>query len=53
MSQTALASWRDGTAKRAILNLITDVTTQGRPNFVAPPDRIAAFDNDGTLWGPT
>ena len=50
MSQTALASWRDGTAKQAILDFISGVTTEGGPDFVAPADRIATFDNDGTLW---
>lgn len=46
----AVPSWNDGRAKRAIVEFVTDVTTQGRPNFVAPEDRIAVFDNDGTLW---
>jgi phosphoserine phosphatase len=50
MSGTALASWRDGTAKQAILDFIKHSTTQGGADFVAPADRIAAFDNDGTLW---
>jgi hypothetical protein len=50
MGDTALASWRDGTAKQAILDFITDVTTVGSPDFVPPADRIATFDNDGTLW---
>ena len=50
MSQTALASWRDGTAKQAILDFISGVTTEGGPDFVAVADRIATFDNDGTLW---
>jgi len=45
-----LASWRDGTAKQAILDFIEAVTTQGGTDFVAPADRIATFDNDGTLW---
>ena len=50
MSGTALASWRDGTAKQAILDFIKAATTQGGADYVAPADRIAAFDNDGTLW---
>ncbi len=50
MSATPLASWRDGTAKQAILDFVSNATTQGGPDFVAPADRIAAFDNDGTLW---
>ncbi len=47
---TALASWRDGKAKQAILDFVTGVTTESGPGFVAPADRIATFDNDGTLW---
>lgn len=45
-----LPSWNDGPAKQAIVKFVTDVTTQGAPTFVAPGDRIAVFDNDGTLW---
>jgi phosphoserine phosphatase len=44
-----LSSWRDGVAREAILNFIKGVTTPG-PEFVGPSDRIAVFDNDGTLW---
>ncbi|MGE5181793.1 MAG: HAD family hydrolase [Acidobacteriota bacterium] len=46
----ALASWNDGPAKRAIVRFVADVTTVGAPTFVAPGERIAVFDNDGTLW---
>lgn len=49
MSETVLASWRAGSAKNAILDFVDRATTPG-PDFVAPVDRIAAFDNDGTLW---
>jgi len=45
-----LASWNDGPAKRAIVKFVADVTRQGASTFVAPGDRIAVFDNDGTLW---
>lgn len=45
-----LPSWRDGDNKKAILDFISDVTTEGRPGFVPPTERIAVFDNDGTLW---
>ena len=45
----ALPAWRDGAAKRAILDFVTRVTTVGHPDFVRPFDRIAVFDNDGTL----
>lgn len=45
-----LASWNDGPTKRAIVKFVADVTRQGASTFVAPGDRIAVFDNDGTLW---
>ncbi|MFO1049209.1 MAG: HAD family hydrolase [Geminicoccaceae bacterium] len=45
-----LPSWNDGTAKTAIMNFVAAVTTEGGPDFVPAPERIATFDNDGTLW---
>jgi phosphoglycolate phosphatase-like HAD superfamily hydrolase len=45
-----LPSWNDGPTKAAITDFVTRVTTQGGPDFVAPTERIAVFDNDGTLW---
>jgi len=45
-----LPSWRDGPAKQAILGFVDRVTREGGPDFVPVPQRIAAFDNDGTLW---
>ncbi len=45
-----LPSWNGGPAKQAIVKFVTNVTTQGAPTFVAPSDRVAVFDNDGTLW---
>ena len=45
-----LPSWNDGAAKQAILDYLARVTTKGGEDFVAPRDRIATFDNDGTLW---
>jgi phosphoglycolate phosphatase-like HAD superfamily hydrolase len=45
-----LPSWNDGPAKTAIIDFVTKVTTEGGPDFVAPAERIATFDNDGTLW---
>lgn len=45
-----LASWNDGPAKRAIVKFVADVSRQASPTFVAREDRIAVFDNDGTLW---
>ena len=45
-----LPSWNEGTAKQAIKQFIKDVSTEGGPKFVSPAERIAVFDNDGTLW---
>jgi hypothetical protein len=45
-----LDCWNDGPATRAIADFVTRVTTPGGPAFVPPADRIAVFDNDGTLW---
>ena len=45
-----LPSWNDGAAKQAILNFVTATTTEGDASFVAPEDRIATFDQDGTTW---
>jgi phosphoserine phosphatase len=45
-----LPSWNDGAAKQSIVGFVPRVTTAGSPDFVAVPERIATFDNDGTLW---
>ena len=45
-----LPSWQDGHAKQAITRFVTDVTNAGNQDFVPPAQRIAVFDNDGTLW---
>jgi hypothetical protein len=45
-----LPSWNDGAAKHAIVAFVEKVTTAGAPGFVPPAERIATFDNDGTLW---
>jgi len=45
-----LPSWNDGAAKQAIVAFVKDTTTQGSPKFVPQPERIATFDQDGTLW---
>jgi phosphoserine phosphatase len=45
-----LLSWNDTAPKQAILQFVTDVTTPGSPKFVPADERIAVFDNDGTLW---
>jgi phosphoglycolate phosphatase-like HAD superfamily hydrolase len=46
----ALPSWRDGPAKQAIIKFVTSVTDTNAKTYVKPDDRIAVFDNDGTLW---
>jgi phosphoglycolate phosphatase-like HAD superfamily hydrolase len=45
-----LPSWNDGPAKQSIVEFVAKVTTAGSPDFVPVPERIAVFDNDGTLW---
>lgn len=45
-----LASWNEGPAKAAVVQFIRAATQAGGPGFIAPADRIAVFDNDGTLW---
>jgi hypothetical protein len=47
---TSLASWNDGPAKHAILDFVRVTTDRTNPSFVAPEERIATFDQDGTLW---
>jgi hypothetical protein len=49
-SADPLPSWNDGKAKRAIVEFVGNVTKPGSPDFVPPAQRIATFDNDGTLW---
>lgn len=45
-----LPSWNEGATKNAILQFVAKVTKEGSPDFVPPSERIAVFDNDGTLW---
>lgn len=45
-----LPSWRDGPSKTAITSFVARVTDSADADFVKPEDRIAVFDNDGTLW---
>src|ERR1700722_8820312 len=45
-----LPSWNDGATKQSILDFVAAVTREGSPDFVPPAERIATFDNDGTLW---
>lgn len=45
-----LPSWNEGPARAAILDFVARVTRDGGPDFVPPVERVAVFDNDGTLW---
>jgi phosphoglycolate phosphatase-like HAD superfamily hydrolase len=45
-----LPSWNEGTARNALLSFVERITTAGSPDFVPEAERIAVFDNDGTLW---
>lgn len=45
-----LPSWNDTAPKKAIIAFVDRVTKEGGPDYVPPADRIATFDNDGTLW---
>ncbi len=47
---TQLESWNDGATKSSIMEFVTKVTTENDPDYLLPADRIATFDNDGTLW---
>ena len=49
-SDAPLASWNDGPAKQAILDFVRTTTDQASDTFVPPEDRLATFDQDGTLW---
>src|SRR5690349_16878208 len=45
-----LPSWSDGATKQSILDFVAAVTEEGSSDFVPPAERVATFDNDGTLW---
>jgi phosphoglycolate phosphatase-like HAD superfamily hydrolase len=49
-STNTLSSWNDGSAKQAIVNFVKATTETSSPQFVPPEERIATFDQDGTLW---
>ena len=49
-AQDPLPSWNDTAPKKAIIAFVERVTKEGSPDFVRPEERIATFDNDGTLW---
>jgi hypothetical protein len=50
MSADELSGWRETTAKRSIVEFVAAVTDPDSPDFVPERDRVAVFDNDGTLW---
>jgi len=49
-AQDPLPSWNDGAARKAIVEFVQSTTAQGSPKFVPPEERVATFDQDGTLW---
>ena len=49
-AETLLALWNDTPTRRAIVDFVQAVSTDGSPGFVVPAERVAVFDNDGTLW---
>ena len=49
-SSDPLLSWNEGSAKQNILDFVRTVAMAGGPHYVKPEERIAVFDNDGTLW---
>lgn len=49
-AQDPLPSWNDGATKRAIVTAVHEATTRGAAGFIPEAERIATFDNDGTLW---
>jgi phosphoserine phosphatase len=50
MAEIALPSWNDGPARSALVDFVSRVTKEGGKDYVAPAERVATFDNDGTLW---
>jgi len=50
LAADSLPSWNDGKARQSIIAFVEKVTKSGSPDFVPPAERIATFDNDGTLW---
>jgi len=49
-AETLLRSWNDTPTRQAVIDFVQAVSTEGSPGFVAPAERVAVFDNDGTLW---
>jgi phosphoserine phosphatase len=50
LAREPLPSWNDGPAKQSILKFVEEATKKGGPGYIPPGERIATFDNDGTLW---
>jgi phosphoserine phosphatase len=50
MAADVLPSWHEGRTKQGIIQFVADVTNKSGPKFIEPAERIAVFDNDGTLW---
>src|SRR5688572_4449957 len=50
MALDPLPTWQDGATKQSILEFVRRVTLVGGPGYVPPEERVAVFDNDGTLW---
>ena len=50
VAEALMASWRDTPTRQAIVDFVGRVTCDGGSGFVASADRVAVFDNDGTLW---
>jgi len=50
LTNDPLPSWHEGTTKKSIIDFVKNTTTEGSVDFIPPVDRIACFDNDGTLW---
>lgn len=50
LAEAPLPSWADGPSRKAIISFVEKVTKEGSTDFVPVSERIATFDNDGTLW---
>ncbi|WP_197704448.1 HAD family phosphatase [Jatrophihabitans sp. GAS493] len=50
MNEKSLANWRESPAKQAVFDFVAAITDPTSPDYLSPPDRVAVFDNDGTLW---
>jgi len=50
VTRDPLPSWKPGDARQAIMGFVAKITREGSPDYVSPAERVAVFDNDGTLW---